>query len=702
MANRYWVGGTANWDGTAGTKWSDTSGGTGGFSVPTTADDVFFDSNSGTNTITIATGNTGAKSINCTGFTGTIAGTANITVAGSITLVSGQTYTHTGTVTITGTGTLTTAGKSFSGVTVNGSSITVTLGDALNVSTRYVIVTSGTLNTSASNYSLTTAALSVNGGTLTLNASTVTLTDNSIPFTRTSGTVNAGTSQINISSLTPDFAGGGQTFYNVTFTQPFLSYGFIRGQNTFNNLTFTGKSVGSGISTVYLANNQTVNGTLTVTAGADATCRTLFRPGSGSLSNKTLTCAAVSLTDVDFYNITGAGAASWTGTRIGNATGNSGITFTAAKTVYWNLATGGNWSSTGWALTSGGTPAANNFPLPQDTAVFESTGLNSGATITYNYEYVIGSINMSARTFSPTNTMTIATGTNSPLIVGNWTNGTGSFITGSSSSLSGNAMIFGGIGVSQTLTSGGRIIPVRMTIDAPSSTLTLQDNLELSASAGSISPNISTISLINGTLDLNGKTVTFTGLSSQFGVYSGTKNITFNGGTLSISGYLSAGPFDNTAPTGFTTTAGTGVGTIRANNGGNFIGGGSTYNCTLDQAGSNTLTISGSNTFNNITNTYGATGATAIWFTAGTTQTVQDFTASGTSGKVLTIRSTGAGSAATLSKSSGTVSVDYVSIRDITATGGASWYAGANSTNVSGNTGWIFSAPPQPAFLMFF
>ena len=69
MANRYWVGGTATWDATAGTKWAATSGGAGGETVPTAADDVFFDSNS-SGTITISS-NRVARSINCTGFTGT-------------------------------------------------------------------------------------------------------------------------------------------------------------------------------------------------------------------------------------------------------------------------------------------------------------------------------------------------------------------------------------------------------------------------------------------------------------------------------------------------------------------------------------------------------------------------------------------------------------------------------------------------------
>ena len=51
MAARYWIGGTGNWNDTA--HWSTTSGGVGGASVPTEADDVVFDSNSGTGTVTV-------------------------------------------------------------------------------------------------------------------------------------------------------------------------------------------------------------------------------------------------------------------------------------------------------------------------------------------------------------------------------------------------------------------------------------------------------------------------------------------------------------------------------------------------------------------------------------------------------------------------------------------------------------------------
>ena len=91
MADRYWVGGTANWDGTAGTKWATISGGGGGASVPTTSDNVFIDVASGTVTVTIASGNTGCLDLNMSGFTGTVAGNTNITVAGSLTYGSGMT-----------------------------------------------------------------------------------------------------------------------------------------------------------------------------------------------------------------------------------------------------------------------------------------------------------------------------------------------------------------------------------------------------------------------------------------------------------------------------------------------------------------------------------------------------------------------------------------------------------------------------------
>ena len=92
---RYWVGGTAAWDGTAGTKWSETSGGAGGASVPTLSDDVFLDANSGSSTITVITINPTCRNFDCTGFTGTLAGSIQFNCYGNVTLGSGMTITMT-------------------------------------------------------------------------------------------------------------------------------------------------------------------------------------------------------------------------------------------------------------------------------------------------------------------------------------------------------------------------------------------------------------------------------------------------------------------------------------------------------------------------------------------------------------------------------------------------------------------------------
>jgi hypothetical protein len=261
----------------------------------------------------------------------------------------------------------------------------------------------------------------------------------------------------------------------------------------------------------------------------------------------------------------------------------------------------------------------------------------------------------------------------------------------------GATIVFGATSGTKTFTSNNVSFPTpyQIQFDGVGGTFQLQDDLTVLAN---------TVSLVNGTLDLFGKTLT---AGTSFRTGAGTKNLTFNGGTLVCSAATTTA-FSNSNPTGFTTTAGTGTGTISmtAATAKTFVGAGSTFNCTLNQGGAGALTITGSNTFSNITNTYKSTGATSILFTAGTTSTFADWNASGESTRLLTIGSVTAASH-TLSKASGTVSSDFLSISRSTATGGAGWYAGANSTDGGNNSGWIFTAPPAPSgsnsnFLVFF
>jgi len=264
-------------------------------------------------------------------------------------------------------------------------------------------------------------------------------------------------------------------------------------------------------------------------------------------------------------------------------------------------------------------------------------------------------------------------------------------------STTGNGLSFRKTSGTSNITTNGKIIPFILAFNGVGGTFVLQDNLTTSGAT-------SDVFLTNGTLDLNGKTFT---LATIFQTNTGTKNLTFNGGTLVCPTAVTTA-FNNANPTGFTTTAGTGTGTISmtAATAKTFVGGGSTFNCTLNQGGAGALTITGSNTFSNITNTYKSTGATSILFTAATTSTFTDWNASGESTRLLTIGSVTAASH-TLSKASGTVSADFLSISRSTATGGADWYAGANSTDGGNNSGWIFTAPPAPSagngnFLVFF
>ena len=702
MADRYWILGTGTWDATSTTNWSTSSGGAGGASVPTASDNVFFDANSNVGTtaftVTMATTPRLCNDFTASGLDGvmTLAGTSiGLTISGSLTFQAtnfSATYTGTTTFNATTTGkTVTTNGVGFgASVTFDGVGGGWTLGSALNSGT--ITVTNGTFDTSSSgNYAVTASALSSSNSnirTINLNASTVSTSGSSfVTFTTSTNlTFNAGTSTINGSNSFATFAGGGLTFYNVSFTSTVILGASITGANTFNNLSITGQTT-VGLAQYSISANQTINGTFTVSAGIASAYRIAVFSNTFN-TPRTLTCAAVSLTDVDFRDITIAGVASpATGTRIGDGKGNSGITFTTAKTVYYRQTGSANWAATGsgsWSATSGGALDATMFPLAQDTAVFPAaTYPASGSTTTVNGSLWFGTIDMSLRT---SNTMTLANSSNAISIFGNWINGTGITLTGT------GLLNFAGR-TTQTITSAGKAFTQPITINSPSGSVTLQDAL--------ITGTGVTTTLTNGTLDLNGQTLT---VGTAFTTATGTKNLTFNGGTL-VCPTAATTAFNNASPTGFTTTAGTGTGTISmtAATAKTFVGGGSTFNCTLNQGGTGDLTITGSNTFGNITNTV---QPASVLFTAATTSTFSSFSLSGTAGNLITIGSVTAASH-TLSKASGTVSSDYLSISRSTATGGAEWYAGANSTNGGNNSGWVFTAPPAPSgsnsnFLMFF
>jgi hypothetical protein len=356
MADRYWVGGTATWDGTAGTKWATSSGGTGGASVPTSVDDVFFTDLS-TGLCAITTGNTGAKSIDCTGFTGTLSGTNAISVAGSITLDAGMGYTYTGVLTLTGTGTLTTAGKTLGAVTINGVGITVTLGDDLTTgNTRTITLTNGTFDANNKNVTIGFFSSSnLNVRTLTMGSGLWTLSGGGGIWNLsavTNLTFNVNTANIVLSNTSTSartfIAGGGLTYNTIT----------IGGTTGTSVTTFSGAGavIGTLASTKTVAhtitfaanltiNNWTVTGTagnvVTVNSSVVGSQRTLTYTGSG------ISMDYMSIRDISFaYTLDASNPyLVYAGANSTNDGNNNGIAFIDGTTQRaYRLTTGTTWT----------------------------------------------------------------------------------------------------------------------------------------------------------------------------------------------------------------------------------------------------------------------------------------------------------------------------------------------------------------------
>lgn len=476
------------------------------------------------------------------------------------------------------------------------------------------------------------------------------------------------------------------------------------------------------------ANTMSVSGSMTLDGGT-----TWINTGSNLNFVSTTTGKTITTNGVSFaasFNFNGVGGG-WTlsGNLTSTNTGNSqlsagtlnlgGYTLsvfnfnlnvtTQAKTLTFG---GGNITITGSGNNALNSSATGTLTIT-DTTLFNCTYSGAVSTTYVNVNALAIAKNLNFNFTAGTYTLTFLSNNGDACgnvdftgFAGSWTPSSGGTVriygnlklsTGMTTPASTVTFIFDAISSNQTnnITSNGKTLDYKQVTFNSSQTGTtfkLQDNLSISGGT-----NTNGVDLQNGTLDLNGKTFTVAG---SFNTASGTKNLTFNGGTLSISRSGNSA-FNNAQPTNFTTTAGTGTGKISmtAAIAKTFVGAGSTYNCTLSNDGAGTLTITGSNTFTTIDN---GVQPTAFTFTAATTQTVTNFNVSGTSGNLVTLNSSSASGNFTLSKSSGTVSADYLSITRSTATGGATWYAGANSTNGGNNIGWIFTGVPTNTGNFFF
>jgi hypothetical protein len=682
MSDRYWVGGTGDWSDDTN-HWATTSGGApAGGNLPTSADSVFFDASSNATAYTVTVNAT----LDCLDFNLGAPATGKVTFAGSSASniygnfnLSGGSAGITWTYSSAATSMKATSAKTFdsNGVTLstnnfifNGASGKWTLQNNLDCGARDLTVTQGEFDTNAKTF---TCGFFQTGGTSTRALTWTNSTVNIVAFTINNLTGFTGTftgSTINISSGSgggmANSSGSGITFntVNITSLSGILAHA---GANTYANLSFASSN---SLASHSLNANITVD-TLFTVSGSNT-----IRPHIASNTRgtaRTITAASVSLADVLFEDITGAGAATWSGTRVGNCGGNSGITFDTGVNRYWVGNGGSATSTTNWATSSGGSSGAST-PLPQDTAYVDAASFSSGSqTITLD-QYRIGNWDFTGVDNSPALNVT------------------------ASSFFYGDFIMDSGLG---TVTTGAQTIRGRtQTVDLAGGGKSFDGNVvfdSLSTNVIQLSGAWSTTGIIthtSGSFNLNN----FNCTSASFNLSnSNTRAITSGTGTLEVT----------STGTVFTAATATGLtvnftgGTIKISNASastkTFSGGGKTWGALLWAVGTGTgnCDMVGSNTFASITDT--GTVAHSMRFTAGTTTTIttNTFACSGSSGQLRTIGSITASGHTLSMTGSGKVSVDYMSISRSTVTQATTWYAGTHSTDGGNNSQWIFTDPPS-------
>lgn len=724
MADRYWVGGTANWDGTAGTKWATTSGGAGGAAIPTSTDNVFFDGASGANTVTIAAGNTGCANLDCTGFTGTLAGSAALTATGNPKFVAGMTLTYTGALTLNATGaqTITSGGKTLGPLTIDSNGGSYQLQDALTMgATRTLTLTRGTFNMNNKAVSVglfdsnntNTRSITSGGATMSLTASSGTLWNVPSPGALTLNDAlqlaatdsGASSRQINHGQL------GGDTETNtpsLNITAGSGAFSLITGGGSLKNVDFTGFSGSWSSGTVSIYGNLTLSAGMTVAAGAAVVTfvatsgtktitsngQTIDRPvtfngvgGTWQLADALTLGSTRTLTLTNgTFNMNGKAASTGLFSSSNSNTrsitsGGATLTLTGNNATIWNMATATNFTLND-ALqvdcTYSGSTGTRTFNLGGTAGGTEARSPNvkvSAGTDTFSLTAFAGNLDFTGFAGSWPVTGWVIVG--DLLISAGMTLGSGTF-----------SSTFGASSGTKTITSSGKTLDFPIIFGGVGGTYQLADNLTVGSSR--------TTTLQAGTLSLNGKTLS-TGRFSASG--STARVLTFGAsGKIATTDTTAATVFDCAASTNLTVNRTGGAIEIGGNttNTRTFAGGSQswpTVTFTNTTAGGR-LDITGSNTFKSLSV---SVPPQSIMCTAGTTQTIEDANGfpSGTPGNLVTIGSITAANHSLAKAGGGRIVSGYLSISRSQASPGSTWYAGTTSTNGGNNSGWNFTDPPS-------
>lgn len=671
MATIIAAAGGGNW--TVGGTW------VGGV-APTAADNAQLTAASGN--VTIDTG-AAARSLDCTTYTGTLTHNASVVFtlgdatagAGNVALklVAGMTFTTATSSNIVFSSTsvtqqtITTAGKTLANIGIGngGGAPSYLLGDGLTFgATQTLTLNAGTFNTGnfACSWGLFTIAGTANNRTITLGSSAIAITGSTgglgvTAVGATNVTYTANTAIFTMSAASAGLSTGNWNGASVVFTTA-VGIATLGGGPTLKDVTYNGPSTKVGLLQFSGGVTTTLTGILTLT-GNSVTNRILIASGTvGSIATVSV-ATSFALSNADFRDITATGAAgTWTGTSMGNALGNTSITFDTPATQTHTASAGGNWSDvTKWT---------SRVPLPQDNVIVD---VNTTGTLTADMPRLGADIDFTGFV----NTASFASTANTIY---------GSINLASGMTISGVQALTLSARSSKTITSNGQSFTQSVTVTAPSGTYTLADAF---STAGILS-TVTAGTFISANFSVSASSASFT---------AGT-TATFGTSTISLTSTTAAVVLVTFSVTAIISGASATfvVATASANSRSMQLGGQTIGTLIYTVAGS-----TGALSFPVNMGTIGtlnfsdASNARSLLLTAGSAMTIlNSFNVFGTAGKLMTVDSVTAATH-TLSKASGVVSGDYLSITNSIATGGAKWYAGSNSVDNGGNTGWIFTSP---------
>jgi gliding motility-associated-like protein len=498
-------------------------------------------------------------------------------------------------------------------------------------------------------------------------------------------------------------------FHNITFEHNF-SYAALLSSNLyckFNVATFKGNAnfmSNFGYDSLMMTEGHTYKFELTTEQTfnhitASGTCFkpiiftwfTTVNPPAPAYSLKNLTSSAT-VNQVELQGCIGVGPSSYLASNSVDNGNNVNWTITPVGPVdlYWVNGTGLWWNPFHWSYTSGGTGGAciptyrdnvffdqNSFFTPTDTVTIDSTFAEchnmqwQGFTGNPQFRHIVDQLNiygslrmdtaMRAGIYGPIRF--VSTHTGNTIFCG--------------SQVFSDSVIFHGNGGAWTL------------LDSLTATQTInfiQGDLNTNGQIVT-ARNFLSINILNRKLSLGNSTLKLDLIMRLNGL-----NLIFDAGTSNILLRNNNAQLNSENGQGFTyynvhMTSLQGLSTLRLNN------------CTVKY---NKVTINNSGLI------VGAHVFDSLLFMPGNlyqlekgkTQTINKYwLLRGNNCFPLTLQSTVFGQQATVFMPAGQqVAGDFLHIRDIAATGGATFFAGINSTDVSNNTGWNFSSSPGYIF----